>query len=224
MKQRTKKITVVATASLAVAGLAACGEQQSTSPDEHFAYSCQKDLNSKQTPDVDKKAPKAKEWTQGADGNTYPRSDEFGGCYETNGWKLGHSHNTSGAVFAATDYLSGPAAAGNVPTDGETIKKVYADGQGREQMLSGSPSASSSSSDSSFSGSGVRLIGYDLNEKDKDHVTITAHVESDMFFSGKIIVPLTWQDGDWKVQAHSPSEPVSVQLGSTSKPQVTWEE
>lgn len=223
MIQTAKRITAGAVAGLALVSLAACGEH-TDKPDEDFAYSCQKDLTSKKTPDVAKKAPTAEEWSQGADGNTYPRSDEFGGCEETNGWKLGHSHNTAGAVFAATDYLSGPASSGDVPTDEKTIKKVYADGDGREQMLSGSANASASPSDSSFSGSGARLVGYDLNEKDKNHVTVSAHVETDMFFSGKIVVPLTWEDGDWKVQAHSPDEPVSVQLDSGDKPHVSWEE
>ena len=223
MTKAPARVAVVTCAGLAVAALAGCG-QQDMKPTEDFAYSCQNNLKAQKTEDIGKKAPKTSEWTQGADGNTYPRSSAYGGCQETNGWTLGHSHNSAGAVFAATDYLSGPAAAGQAPQDEETIKKVYAAGPVRDQMPSSSPSAAASSSDSSFSGSGARLVGYDLNEKDNDHITVSAHIDTDMFVSGKIIVPLVWEDGDWKVQAHSTDEPVNVQLGSGKDPQVAWEE
>ena len=130
MSGRPLTALVVGVASLAL--VTGCGEQPK--PQESYAYACQSDLDHSATPSVTEEAPKADSWTSGKDGVQYPVSSAYGGCESLDsGWKVGHSHNTAGALYAATDFLAGPTGDELEHASADDLTKVYAAGEVRDQ-------------------------------------------------------------------------------------------
>lgn len=226
MSVRPLAALVVGAASLVL--VTGCGEQ----PESHesYAYPCQSDLDHSATPSVTDEAPAADSWTSGKDGVQYPVSTKFGGCESLNsGWKVGHAHNTAGALYAATDFLAGPTGKELEHASADDLTKVYASGAVRDQIIANAaksktpePTGEGYMTESPESDISAQLRGYEVQEQDADKVRVLLYGQSDAVFSGTFGFTMVWQDGDWKVDPVSAERPMDLQMTATSDPAVTW--
>lgn len=226
MSGRPLAALVVGVASLAL--VTGCGEQPK--PQESYAYACQSDLDHSATPSVTDEAPKADSWTSGKDGVQYPVSSAYGGCESLDsGWKVGHSHNTAGALYAATDFLAGPTGDELEHASADDLTKVYAAGEVRDQIIAAAskpatpdPTGKGYVTESPGSDISAQLRGYEVQEQSADKVRVLLYGQSDAVFSGTFGFTMVWQDGDWKIDPVSAERPMDLQMTTTSDPAVTW--
>ena len=171
---------------------------------EDFAFDCQNQLNHKATKKVAEEAPKADTWRTTVEGSKYPQSNEHGGC-ETlkSGWFAGHSKNMAGALFAASDYISGPEVEKqkeSVPV--EDLKKVYAAGSVRDEIVAARESAPEQPSGSATEGINpisVQIKGYDFESTSDTEAKVTLYSNTSIGMPVQATIHLTWEDGDWKI-------------------------
>lgn len=216
-------LTVGLVSLLAVSG---CSHE----PQEDYAYGCQSDLDHGDTSSLTEEAPETDSWTPGKDGVRYPVSTQFGGCESLNsGWKVGHTHNTAGALFAATDFMAGPTQDEQKDVSEEDLKKVYADGEVRDQIIAEGktpatpePTGEGYVTESSGSDGSAQLLGYEIQQENTDKVHVLLYAQSDSVLSGTFGLTMVWQDGDWKVDPVSAEKPLELQMTPSSDPAVTW--
>ena len=224
---RALKTTAVLT-SVAISALVMTGcSSSNNASSEDFAYDCQKELNHKATKKVDKEAPKTDTWRTTVEGSKYPQSYEYGGC-ETlkSGWFAGHSKNTAGALFAATDFISGPGVEKqkeSVPV--EDLKKVYAAGSVRDEIVAAresAPEVPSGSATEDISPISVQIKGYDFESTSDTEAKVTLYLSSSIGMPVQATMNLIWEDGDWKIVPDTADYPVAMQSATGEEPTITW--
>lgn len=224
--------TTVALLSVAISALVMTGcSSSNNASSEDFAFECQKDLNHKATKNVTKEAPETDTWRTTADGSNYPQSHEFGGC-ETlkSGWYGGHSKNLAGALFAASDFISGPDIEKQKQSaDVEDIKKVYASGSVRDEIIAARESATPVptgpgwATEDPTSGISVQIKGYDLETESDTEAKVTLYANSAIGMPVQATMHLIWEDGDWKIVPDTADYPVAMQSATGKEPSITWE-
>ena len=224
--------TTAALVSVALSALVMTGCSSTTNASsENFAFDCQKELNHKATKKVDKEAPKTDTWRTTVEGSKYPQSYEYGGC-ETlkSGWYGGHSKNLAGALFAASDYISGPEIEKqkkSVPV--EDLKKVYASGAVRDEIVAAreaatpDPTGPGWATEDPTSGISVQIKGYDIESTSDTEAKVTLYSNSSIGMPVQATINLTWQDGDWKIVPDTADYPVAMQSATGKEPSITWE-
>ena len=223
---RNRSVAAVTVGLVSLLAVSGCSHQ----PTEDYAYACQSDLDHGDTSSVTDKAPETDSWTPGKDGVRYPVSTKFGGCENlSSGWKVGHAHNTAGALFAATDYMAGPTREDQKNASEEDLKKVYAAGEVRDQIITSAkapawpePTGEGYVTESPGSEGSAQLRGYEIQQENPDKVHVLLYGQSDSVFSGTFGLTMVWQDGDWKVDPVSPEKPMELQMTTASDPAVTW--
>ncbi|KHE73763.1 hypothetical protein AS25_10905 [Kocuria marina] len=225
-KTRNRSVAAVTVGLASLLAVSGCSHQ----PTEDYAYACQSDLDHGDTSSVSKKAPETDSWAPGKDGVRYPVSAKFGGCQDlSSGWKVGHAHNTAGALFAATDYLAGPTKDEQKNVSEEDTKSVYAAGKVRDQIIADgkkpktpAPTGEGYVTESPGSEGSAQLRGYEIQEESADKVHVLLYGQSDSVLSGTFGLTMVWQDGDWKLDPVSADKPMELQMTTTSDPAVTW--
>lgn len=231
MTMRALKTTAaLASVALCTTVMTGCSSFNNASS-EDFAYDCQNQLNHKATKKVDKEAPKTDTWRTTVEGSKYPQSNEYGGC-ETlkSGWYAGHSKNMAGALFAASDYISGPdieKQKKSVPV--EDLEKVYAAGSVRDEIIAAreaatpDPTGPGWATEDPTNGISVQIKGYDFESTSDTEAKVTLYSNSSIGMPVQATIHLIWEDGDWKIVPDTADYPVAMQSATGKNPSITWE-